>query len=505
MSTKQFHVKFLCQILQLIILSTTILLGNQVSASNQTILSLEKADNSIIVSITINNDTDFAMQALNHGWTGNGSAISPFIIHQYSFDNLAYNSPLIHILNTQSYFTLQNITINGGTYGVLFENVSNANVNNVTITNPVNNNIYLSNCENVTIFDSFISDSGKLKDAILIDYSKNITIKHSVVSDSQFGGIKLRDSQSSFLLSNTIKDNKNTGVSLGHTEAITLMNNIIKGNKYRGISIEGNSLNTTLENNLIQNNVESGVYLGGINTSIMKNTFYNNTNWGLRVDPLSTNTSVTENNFIENYLTSSYPQQVSDISLSSTYNLNFFDDATGPDNDNNGIVDMDYQISKFEDVNFDYNSKTTVYPTTMIHIVTRPNGITIAGNSPFSGSVNVVWNKSSDTFSHEIMYSIYYSDNGGSSWVSLVENLTSTTYQLDTNKLQDNKSYLLRVQAFDSFEKSNYDISENSFTVQNQITSTSIEQTTTTNFEFLIFGLGALILIAISKLHRKRN
>ena len=506
MNLKPIPSRKLSIIVPAILLLMNLVLIQPLPLTYESFLFSEKIDNSIITDISINNDTDFYIQALNHGWEGNGSLNNPYIIKNLLFTDSTFSNSLIDIRNTKSNFILQNISIIGGLYGIYFENVSNAKIISFKATNASNNNFYFSSCKNITISDSNISESGILKENVLIDYSNNLIIKNNLIIDSDTAGIKLRDSKSIQIINNTIKDNKNSGIVLGHAEDIVIKENIVKENMYRGISIEGNTLKTQVEHNLIQNNVESGVFILGENTMIFNNTLYTNGNWGLKIDSSSINTSIAYNNFIENFPTSMYPQPISDLSTSSVYDYNFFDDATGPDLNNDGIVDEPYQVIKYKNVFFDNHAQTTVYQTPMIHIITKPNGIFIDSDYPLQGKVNVAWNKSSDTFNHKITYSAYYSHDNGSTWILIVENLTFTNFVLDSTKFQDGKQYLLKIQATDESNINSFCLLDGFFTVLNTPTETTSEPNQTTSFEFIIFGLSALVLLSeVSILKRKKK
>ncbi|MCH8907463.1 MAG: hypothetical protein IH840_10275 [Candidatus Heimdallarchaeota archaeon] len=46
-------------------------------------------------------------------------------------------------------------------------------------------------------------------------------------------------------------------------------------------------------------------------------------------------------------------------------------------------------------------------------------------NLTLDGIVQISWSGSIDTFEHQIIYSLHYSDDGGSLWTQLTTNLTS--------------------------------------------------------------------------------
>ena len=92
--------------------------------------------------IRINNDTDFANQASQEGWPGDGSQSNPYVISGYDID-AHHAGDTIYIGNTTVYFVVENCYLHNATYhtypyfnggGIILYNVTNGKIsgNNVT-------------------------------------------------------------------------------------------------------------------------------------------------------------------------------------------------------------------------------------------------------------------------------------------------------------------------------------------------------------------------------------
>ena len=83
-----------------------------------------------------------------------------------------------------------------------------------------------------------------------------------------------------------------------------------------------------------------------------------------------------------------------------------------------------------------------------------------------TGKFTIEWDLSFDPFGHEISYSLFYSDDYGSSWILLTENLNRTSYVWDTTNITDGVTFLVKVIAFCT-NSSNSDISDTSYSIDN--------------------------------------
>ena len=76
-------------------------------------------------------------------------------------------------------------------------------------------------------------------------------------------------------------------------------------------------------------------------------------------------------------------------------------------------------------------------------IITSP-GI----NNILSEIITITWSGASDSWSHSISYSLYYSNNTGSNWYLINDKISSTSYDWDTTTVSDGATYSLKVIAY---------------------------------------------------------
>jgi len=454
--------------------------------------------NSVITNISIINDNDFAVQALNNDWDGNGTFNNPYIIENITLSSGADYTPVLFIKNTQSFFILKNITISGGSYGILLENVTNGLIQNVSISYSKNELIYCNVATNLTIKESIFQESGLLHGGILIDYSNNINLSKNFIGNNKFTGIKTRDCKKIRITDNIITWNRNAGIVIAHTFNVIIKNNSIHDNYFKGLSVEGNSENITIEYNTIFNNMDAGIGLdSAINVQIFYNTIYNNTLWGIRVAEPCVLINVTINNIIENYAHTTSPQADCQTQGCLFYE-NFWSDWTAPDTDKNGIVDNSYVISEIYADSFPL---TQVYPFTKLHILTKPNIYYPSTENIISGEIEIIWGIASDTLDHSVIYSVFYSSNNGTSWNEIILNYLSTSLNWDTKNVPNGDHYLIKVVAIGGCGLISYDTSNVPFAIMN-LDSTTTETTYTSDqtspFSFVLF-LFALIFLYLKK------
>ncbi|MHA2251361.1 MAG: right-handed parallel beta-helix repeat-containing protein [Candidatus Kariarchaeaceae archaeon] len=141
--------------------------------------------------------------------------------------------------------------------------------------------------------------------------------------------------------SNHVYDNVNGFFVGSNSDHNTISANLVENNGY-GIFISSSSDGFLIENNKIIENGDGGIYLDSNDHRIEHNTFYHN-NYGINLSPESFNTTVTENDFILNN-ENSENSQANDDGTENTFNLNFYDEWTMPDDNNDGIVDDAYEI-----------------------------------------------------------------------------------------------------------------------------------------------------------------
>ncbi|MHA1168855.1 MAG: right-handed parallel beta-helix repeat-containing protein [Candidatus Hodarchaeales archaeon] len=149
--------------------------------------SMQVIDHSVI---TIDGNADFANTASSEGWPGNGSIYSPYVIANY---NITGNGSelLINIRNTDVYFEINNCILNGGIYGIYFENVSNAEVMNNAISDSAWNAMRIINSSYCNFLSNALKNAGSVYNGsgIYLEESLNNSIQHNMIYHSQGYGV----------------------------------------------------------------------------------------------------------------------------------------------------------------------------------------------------------------------------------------------------------------------------------------------------------------------------
>ncbi|MHA2364181.1 MAG: right-handed parallel beta-helix repeat-containing protein [Candidatus Hodarchaeales archaeon] len=161
--------------------------------------------------IDIDGNTDFQAIAVTEGWSGNGSSVDPYIIEGLSITG---RTDLIYITNTDVHFQIKNNLLNEGFNGVVFENVTNAEIFN----NTMSNSIIYKQTECCKVMDY---------QGILLMKSHNIIISGNIIfNNSQ--GIQLMNSSYVNISYNTLSDNLCRGVTISEFST----HNLVRQNKF---------------------------------------------------------------------------------------------------------------------------------------------------------------------------------------------------------------------------------------------------------------------------------
>ncbi|MFW9993681.1 MAG: hypothetical protein ACFFD4_16665 [Candidatus Odinarchaeota archaeon] len=115
------------------------------------------------------------------------------------------------------------------------------------------------------------------------------------------------------------------------------------------------------------------------------------------------------------------------------------------------------------------------------HELSEPSIIYPAGGETLKGTVTIQWSPASDSWTHGVTYTLWYSPDGGTTWHVLAINLISNSVQWDTTGLDDGSSYLIKIVATCSGGLTVDDISEEVFTINNaEYSTTTVTETSTT-------------------------
>ncbi|UCG01535.1 MAG: right-handed parallel beta-helix repeat-containing protein [Candidatus Heimdallarchaeota archaeon] len=146
--------------------------------------------------------------------------------------------------------------------------------------------------------------------------------------------------------------------------------------------------------------------------------------------------------------------------------------------------------------------ETTLDGPFMVHnglslpTISSPNG-----GETLTGTATIEWSVSHDNLNHSITYIVFYSSDEGATWTELASGLTTTSYSWDTTDVPNGLSYLIKVVATCSEGVMAEDVSNGTFTIHNEIetstttpTTTSSETTPGMTVFYLVWILGILIV-----------
>ena len=122
---------------------------------------------------------------------------------------------------------------------------------------------------------------------------------------------------------------------------------------------------------------------------------------------------------------------------------------------------------------YDNFCKATIIIVVQDHILSKLTILSPNGGEHLSKMVIIQWTRVTDSLSHEISYTVYYSADGGSTWNTIIANLKAGTYKWNTTTVADGSCYLIQVNATCSYGLWQVDISDNMFAIVNEVTVTT--------------------------------
>ncbi|NHJ39334.1 MAG: hypothetical protein FK731_04820 [Asgard group archaeon] len=258
--------------------------------------------------ITILGDTYFD----KYDFPGIGTKEEPFIIENYyivTADNYG-----IYIWNTTKYFIIQNCYIEAKNIGIFIRSaiVGTANINRNT-------------CTKCTVVGISIENTPK---AILDRNSCNENTRSMFEFILDGVGIQLYNSPNTSLIRNECSENY-YGIFLDNSSNLNIEDNICNDNYNSGIYIDDEVHNTTLLENTCNSNTKNGITLyrsNGLN--IENNTCLSNKRYGIELkyssNNIFTNNIIERNNLIGLILINSPNNTVAKNSIKSNYSFGFF-------------------------------------------------------------------------------------------------------------------------------------------------------------------------------------
>ncbi|MDH5401447.1 MAG: right-handed parallel beta-helix repeat-containing protein [Candidatus Heimdallarchaeota archaeon] len=351
----------------------------------------------------------------------------------------------------------------------------------------------------------------------------NSTIIGNTIENYYGNGIKMIYNYNGLIQDNEIINNFAEGIVLWPGKGTVINRNLISGNGGHGIiSFFSDNLNIT--ENLIVNNGHSGIYLGsgsknatitdnvisfnhifGITARhgmsftprlenpdshyIAYNIFEENKYEAIFANQIKTGSIVERNDFINNNYATTGISQVTHYTSDITFDYNYYSDWISPDINNDGIVDRPYRING-SNFNADLHPVTSQFHSLLAPTLTTPNG-----GEKLDGIVTIEWEAALDGQDHEIHYSLFISDDGGSNWGILALDLTELSYSLNTSLYSDGENYLIKVVAVDIWGYVTEDTSDDVFEINNGSIFDNILDFVQSNPKAVAAGLVGVIVV----------
>lgn len=395
-------------------------------------------------AFTVFSDSDFS----SYGFPGTGDENNPYRIEGY---NITENSQLISIIDTESYFVIQDNYLNSiisSQDGIYIKNAKNGLVYNNTVVNNRHGIFIDKGCQGIDVVDNKIWDSSQ--SGIRVNSSTDVRINNNEVYQNTYNGIWANSSTQLVIWNNTIY-NDELGIWLRNSNSSQIIGNLLFGNdNAMWISNQSNSNNITY--NRIFDPADLNPNICGIHLShnahennFLNNTVANSIEHGFYVEASSSSdNTIRWNTFIGNNVGGT-SQAFDAASVNVLYN--YWSDWTTPDANFDQIVDLPYVLEGAA-MNEDPFPLTQPANITAFHFLTPITLLYPNGGESITDSVNVQWSAIYDSDNHEVNYSIYVSHNSGTDWEKIVGNLTTSQYEWNTISELKTTHYLIQVIAY---------------------------------------------------------
>lgn len=251
--------------------------------------------------ISIDGDEDFAAQAAEEGWLGDGTEDNPYVIEGYE---ITRGHECIYLVSTRAHFLIrdsrlvsssykyciflnnvqngrvQNCILENGSFGLYMLSAGNITVMNNTI---INNNIKCELTWECSFSDNKIIEGGfrfiiftiKEWTTHTVDPSNTVNGKPVYYWKNRNGGIVpsgagqvILANCSQVIVENQEFTNTSHGITLGHSSNNYIRGNTIHSNNEWAISLSKSTDNVISENNISSNHL--GIYLGNSNNNTIQ-------------------------------------------------------------------------------------------------------------------------------------------------------------------------------------------------------------------------------------------
>lgn len=284
--------------------------------------------------------------------TGNGSRSNPYVIAN---DVINSSGPSgINISNTDAYFRIENITINGstdsGAAGIWLENVTNGYITNVTVTNSVYG-FYLFNSDYITLVENnATANYHGFYNWAYCDH--NIWINNTAAGHTGFG-FQVRLSHNNTLSGNIAMGNGVYGFYMPNSNYNSLIGNNATNSGANGFILSSSDYNNLTDNTANGNQGDAGFYIaiGSDNNNISTCKSFDNTN-GFYIRE-SNNNTVSECTAILNH--------ENGFNMGETSDYNIIMNNTATKNEDDGVIlTINCNFNRLEENNFSGNYKNGI-------------------------------------------------------------------------------------------------------------------------------------------------
>ncbi len=369
--------------------------------------------------ITITSDADFSSQ----GWPGSGTKADPYVIADL---NITTTGDCISVANTTVYFVIRGCLLTGGTSGngIEFVNVTNGRIEDCHIVNKYY--------------------------GVVVERSPWTELVRNNVSNSQYDGVRLLDSENSTIIGNTfhndglesalllnassntlLRDNVVTashkyGVSVRYLSNVTIENNTITGSNNEGLWVRSVSNSTVVNNTIVGNGYDAAMVLfDATNVLVSHNNVSSDMQWGIEIDYYSSYNNITFNTIANNSAAAVY------IHTSSEHNI--IANNTVTYNEGDGIVVEGANFNQILNNTVISNHGNGVLISSSSHCLVRTNNVTgsTQSNIELFGSHN-------NTIANNTITS------GSSDGVLVTQNSSNNTIANNTIRMNTRNGVLVR-------------------------------------------------------------
>ncbi|OLS22363.1 MAG: hypothetical protein HeimC2_29990 [Candidatus Heimdallarchaeota archaeon LC_2] len=253
---------------------------------------------------------------------GSGTETDPYIIEGFLFQNSRKN--LIQIQFTDVYIVIRNNVLdglNGGNVNILINSAQHITIEFNTLTSN-NYGVMVSNSVDINVNSNSISNF--VNDGVYLDNVNSLSVSSNKISQTT-NGIVISNSFGGNVSYNTVFSNSGVGITLAYTDDVLLAGNKIYSNIQDGLFFLDSDLNTVINNNIYSNGLVGATALNSLNALSISSSGTLTINGfggsGFFMDPsmdnLVLNNNITDNAGMGLYLQASHNTTIDGNNLNS--------------------------------------------------------------------------------------------------------------------------------------------------------------------------------------------